>query len=389
MKLRSLVAAAWLSACAFAGDLLGTERQLAEYRSELARFRAEFGGARAMPDAAFYQFGMGARRKLLFKAGQLVNAANGTVLREWAAEKTVILSHEHTVALRLSDGSVAEIVEDETGVKILENGRSTVLEGTQSPLKLPRFEDHRYGRILRVLHHEILINIIDGQPVPNFYVYRKPWLRDGAMMAMCLQKTGNLDLIRGWIAGLREPYDRNNNGETEADNLGQALYLASLHTGTNHPVVVAVLRELPKWEVASPEGIYIKGRSDFAEHPVYQTKWLKFGLRALGLPDKYIIPKLRDSYSSLFWMDYREAHVPGAEATDREKYPYLGWATDHFQNKKLSPISNRDYPLTWETDASQANYAGMNLVDPLFAKHKTSAPHTWHAAEIFLYLLDN
>jgi hypothetical protein len=25
--------------------------------------------------------------------------------------------------------------------------------------------------------------------------------------------------------GLREPYDRNNAGETEADNLGQALYL--------------------------------------------------------------------------------------------------------------------------------------------------------------------
>jgi hypothetical protein len=148
-----------------------------------------------------------------------------------------------------------------------------------------------------VLHQEILVNVIDGMPVPNFFVYRKPWYRDGAMMGMCLRETGNLDLLRDWILGLREPYDGNNAGETEADNLGQALYLISLVADKSHPLTARVLAELPRFESEN----YIRGHSDFAQHPVYQTKWAKFGLAALGLPDPYQIPLLPDAYSALFW----------------------------------------------------------------------------------------
>ena len=71
----------------------------------------------------------------------------------------------------------------------------------------------------------------------------------------------------------------------------------------------------------------------------------------------------------------------------RGRYPYLGWATDHFLGQKRSPISNRDYPLTWEIAASQARYEGMAIIDPVFVTQRTAAPHTWHAAEIFLYVL--
>ena len=190
------------------------------------------------------------------------------------------------------------------------------------------------------------------------------------------------------MPGLTEVFDRNNAGETEADNPGQALFLLSLVSDKNHPLVPKILEALKRFEVKDTGGVYIKGRSDFADHPVYQTKWAKFGLRALGLPDPYVIPVVRDSYSSLFWMDYRDQHVVGAEATDRNLYPYLGWATDHFQRVKKSPISDQDYPLTWEIQASQADYQGMAAIDPVFVKQKTSVPHTWHAAEVFLYLLD-
>ena len=38
--------------------------------------------------------------------------------------------------------------------------------------------------MLRVLHQELLFNIIGGKPVPNLFVYPKPWYRDGAMVAM-------------------------------------------------------------------------------------------------------------------------------------------------------------------------------------------------------------
>ena len=287
-----------------------------------------------------------------------------------------------------TNGANIKVFEDEAAMWIEEDGQRQAVRGTSSPVHLPDFALQRYSTILRVLHHEILVNVIEGKPVPNFLVYKKPWYRDGAMMALCLKRTGNLNLIREWVLGLKETFDKNNAGETEADNPGQVLYLISLVSDKNHPLVPAVLKALKKFEVRDEHGLYVKGRSDFADHPVYQTKWAKFGLRALGLTDPYSIPPVRDSYSSLFWMDYRDQHVPGGEAADRGLYPYLGWATDHFQSKKLSPISDQDYPLTWEIQASQANYDGMEVIDSRFAKERTSVPHTWHAAEIFLYLLD-
>jgi len=42
--------------------------------------------------------------------------------------------------------------------------------------------------------------------------------------------------------------------------------------------------------------------------------------------------------------------------------------------------------MTWEADASQADYNGMRIVDPRLAERKLSMPHTWHAAEMFPYL---
>lgn len=86
-------------------------------------------------------------------------------------------------------------------------------------------------------------------------------------------------------------------------------------------------------------------------------------------------------------MDYRDQHVAGTEATDRGKYLYLGWATDHFFNRKQSPISIQNYPLSWEIEVSQANYDGMTMIDPVFLDKKTFVPHTWHAAVMFLYLV--
>jgi len=134
------------------------------------------------------------------------------------------------------------------------------------------------------------------------------------------------------------------------------------------------------------QGRFIKGRSDFAEHPVYQTKWMKYRLRAVGLPDPYSVPAVPDSYSALFWMDFKDEYIPGHDADDRGEYPYLGWACDHFHRTRRSPISNRDYPLTWEERASQANYEGMRIISPVYTARCLAAPHTWHAAEVFLYI---
>jgi len=360
------------------------------YQQQLGAFRNEF-RATEMPDCAFFLFGMGNRIKLIYKDGSLQNALTGKVIYEWQISSEVIIPNNYMVKLETSEGDVF-IYENVNGIFISEGEYVELIQGSGTPVKLPDFAGHPYSEILKVLNHEILVNIVDSKPLPNFFVYHRPWRRDAAMMAMCLEETGNLELIRDWVLGLDDPYDRNNAGETEADNLGQTLYLLSLFTDKSHPLVGETLKEIKKHEVSDEHGLYIKGRSDFHETPVYQTKWLKFGLKSLGLADNYNIPIVQDNYASLFWWDYKDSYMPGTKDVGEEwkhdRYPYIGWAADHFHAMKRNPISNRDYPLSWETQASQARYDGMSIVDSIFFLQKTSVPHTWHAAEVFLYLIE-
>ena len=61
------------------------------------------------------------------------------------------------------------------------------------------------------------------------------------------------------------------------------------------------------------------------------------------------------------------------------------WACGHFHGTtNRSVLSASDYPLTWEQDASKANYNGLKRIDPALAGHKIAGPHAWHAAEAFL-----
>jgi len=357
------------------------ERTLAEYRQALDRVRREHGGARALPAVDFFLFGMGDRPKLLYRAGVLSDARTGRVLGRWEVARELIVPPACTVALRTRDGRNVLIEEDEGAIRLQEDGRGRELG--RSRVVLPDFAGHPYAPVLRVLHQELLVNVVDGRPVPNFFVYKKPWYRDGAMMAMAFQKTGNLALIRDWVLGLREPFDRNNAGETEADNLGQALYLVSLVADRSHPLVPVVLKEMKRFE----KGRHLEGRSDFAPHPVYQTRWAKFGLAALGLEDPYEVPNVPDSYSSLFW--WQPGERSGLTVIDSDDYPYLTWAGSHATGQRRGKLSDRDYPLTWEARASQADYAGMRAVAPVYVDRKLCAPHTWHAAEALLDLLES
>jgi hypothetical protein len=364
---------------------------LQKYLEQLDRLRQEF-RAVDMPDVKFFLFGMGNRTKLLYKNGKLINAITNEVINDWSVRSETIIPNDYRVNLVTLSSIPVRIFENEQGVFISESGKETLVEGTGTPIKLPSFEGYKYSEVLKVLHHEILINIVASKPVPNFFVYKNPWRRDGAMMAMVLNKTGNLDLIRNWVLSLNDPYDRNNQGETEADNLGETLYLLSFFTDKDNSFVKQVLLEIPKYEVNDNSGKYIKGRSDFHEAPVYQTKWLKFGLHSLGIEDPYTIPKIQDNYSALFWWDYKDSYLKGTkDAYDEWKndfYPYIGWAADHFHHLKRNPVSNRAYPLTWEIQASQADYNGMAIIDEQYVTNKNSSPHTWHASEMFLYLIE-
>ncbi len=338
-----------------------------------------------LPNMAFFLFGMGGRRKWLYKDGAFADALTGQVVRRWEVAAERIVPAEYAVHLETKDGHAVSIVEDEEAIWIETDGERQPL--SQGHVNLPTFQGHRYASVLRVLHQEMLVNIVNGAPVPNLFVYRKPWYRDAAMVCMCLEKTLNLHLVADWILGLREPFDRNNANTCEPDNLGQALYMISLVSDASHPLAKTILEALPRFRTGS----HIVGITDGAQHPVYQTKWLKYGLARLGLDDPYEIPPVNDPYSALFWMDYKEQHVDGPRFGERsrERYPYLGWAEDHFYGEPPGEIGGGlEYPLTWESYASEADYPSMSVVSNEYARRKMCAPHTWHAAEMFLYLLE-
>lgn len=338
-----------------------------------------------LPNPRFFLFGMGQRPKLLYRSGTLYDALSGQVVHRFAIRSERIVPAEYRVEWVGADGTPGAICEDERGIWLEHRFQRTPL-GTCARVRLPRFENFPHAPLLRVLHHEILVNVLPAGPVPNLFVYRRPWYRDAASMAMCLKLTHNIGLLADWIASIADPFDRRS-GVEEPDNLGQVLYLASLIGGREHPVVQDVLAAAAR--IAQDR--HLVGLTDGAPHPVYQTKWLKFGLRALKLDDGYEIPAEHDSYSALFWMDYRDAHVPAPRIREpnRSLYPYLAWAQSHFYGEPPPmDLSGTGYPMTWESKASQADYEAARWVDQAFSEQKVCLPHAWHAAEMMLYLMD-
>ena len=235
-----------------------TQKSIQKYHDQLKAFRSEFRELE-QPDVRFYLFGMGTRRKLLYKNGKIKDALTGAIVEQWDIVEETIVPNAYTVLLKKSDGQSIIIFENEEAVWV-QAEKTTKIEGTGVPIHLPDFEGHKYSEILKVLHQEILINVIESKPLPNYFVYKKPWRRDAAMMAMCLEKTGNTSLILEWILSIDDPYDHNNGQvegrpEDEADNLGQTLYLISLFSNSRHAVVPKVMEEIKRFEVQDKYGI--------------------------------------------------------------------------------------------------------------------------------------
>ncbi len=250
----------------------------------------------------------------------------------------------------------------------------------------PDFTGHPFAAQLAELHREIVSEIDNGRPLPNKTVYRTPWRRDGAMVAMVLEKTGRIGLIRDWILTIDDPFDRNNGCE-EPDNIGESLYLLGCVTNHTHPAVSKIV-EIAKKRLDG-NGV-LTGSVDGEDHPVYAMKWLKLGLEKCGLDASWVkIPNVKDdSYDGLFWMDgVREAKWAKAELN--RNYPYLSWAKWHKGGRKFQPSEvpvKLNGLMTWEAYASKANYAAYKNSHPDWAKNCISYPHTWHAAEMFLLL---
>ena len=378
-------------------------RHLALYQQELKLFRREF-SSRSLPPIEWFMFGMGRRQKLVYRSGELVDAINGTIIQKWTVISAVINPPNFEVVLIVEDGYEVRVYENETAVwiHILDHEINTAkaIAGTMVPIVLPSFKGRSYPAVRRVLLQETLVNIKpNGAPVPNLFAYATPWYRDGAMVALVLNATGNSDIIRDWVVSLRELYDRNN-GVSEPDNLGQVLYLISSASNSSHPLVSKALAEAGRLRRTTFTGPYISGKTDFEAHPVYQTAWLKFGSTALGIIDDWGLPAISDSYKDIFWMPLsnqpekptsNQSAGPTSPCNRTQSwhaaFPYLTWACDHTHRTKHGPISDQDWPLTFEAFGSRANHVNVGRrVDQRYASSKIVAPHSWHAAEVFLYL---
>ena len=251
--------------------------------------------------------------------------------------------------------------------------------------KPPSFKGHPFEKQLDELYAEIVSQIVDGRPLPNKYVYSRPWHRDGAMVAMVLEKCGRLELIRDWILSIEDPFDRLNKGNEEPDNLGQTLYMLGCVTNAAHPSVSKIV-EIAKSRM-DKDG-YLVGAVDYSRHRVYAAKWLKLGLEKCGLDSSWVkVPKEKDFYDDLFWMD-GSCNAKLGKKKLCKNWPYLTWAAWHKAGRKFRP---EDVPvkagvMTWEAHASEANYEGLRTIRGDWADRKIAYPHTWHAAEMFLLL---
>lgn len=337
------------------------------------------------PHQPYFLFGMGNRRKLLYKGGALYDALTGELLRSWSPIQEEIIPHEYMVKWKTREGKLYSLEENGNGVTLKVEGTQTILTG--SPLNLPDFRNSGHSTVMKILLHEVLINVVEGKPLTNLLLQSSSSYRDAAVICEVLRQTGNLPLVKEWILALPDPFDYAA-GRKEADNLGQALFLLSLVSDKEHPLVPRILeaaRMLRKFD-------YIEGLTEGGEHPVYQTKWLKFGLKRMGLEDPYNVPLAFDPYSSVFWMDFRDIPNNGPHFTEavKEGAPHLAWAEAHFHGwDPPQPLHANEYPMSWEVLVPDAPAPrGMSLIGTDLVEKRVVTPHARHAAEMLLYLLD-
>lgn len=249
---------------------------------------------------------------------------------------------------------------------------------------VPSFAGHPFEKQLDTLYQDIVSQIVDGRPLPNKYVYNNPWRRDAAMVAMVLEKVGKIDLIKDWILSFDDPFDRNNKGNEEPDNIGESLYLLGCVTDKDNPTVKKFV-EIAKSRMG--ENGCLQGSVDYSDQPVYAAKWLKLGLEKCGLESSWVnIPDVPGGYDDIFWMD-GSRNPELADVPLDPNYPYLSWAKWHKAGKTFTP-SEITSVSSWEAYASEANYDALSSINEEWAKNKICYPHTWHAAEMFLLLYE-
>ncbi len=323
-------------------------------------------------DFDYYFFGMGSRAKLLYKDGKLTNIQTKEVLYSWDVDNFLIIPNDYTVVLITKDGKKVKIEENENGIYV----NDEVVDNTY--IDLEDFKDQKYQNIKKTLYGELLFNIENSVIKPNIIVYENAWYRDAAMVAMALNQTNNISLIKDWIDNITDIYD-NQNGNKEPDNLGELLYLLSFSENQNNLIQKIKDEAKEKGFTANTDG---------AKHEIYQKKWYNFGLNALNEKRTVSIKGEEDSYEALAWWYNPNKYNGYFKNNISTDYPYLSIAQYHTVKQGQFVMNKNVYPLSFERNASMANYDKMDVLGDYYKENRISPVHSWTAAELFLLIMD-
>lgn len=372
----------------------------------------------------FFSFGMGDRKKLIYKKGKLIDLQTKQTVRSFDFTHEMIIPNMYTVLLLDQAGKITRIYEDETGVhiekgrmariwedwnnynqweddrlnnretKLVENITTETISTSKNKINLPNFEESKVGRILKVLHQEILVNINQEKPRTTLMAKTNEsgLYREGMMAAMVLEETKNTWLFENWMKQIGSIYDCRNKLEKNepkcvesADNPGQLLYLLGAITNNRQDLINKIRTEVKQKAI---DGEFT-GKVDEEEMGYYPTALLINGGRKnrielgydfnLGKPDKYL--------GLTWWLnDYKEAKH--GNIVD-PMHPAKEWASVHQEpgHYGLTTILDEAYPLTFDGELTEAEAEEQKLINEHYSHEKgPRLSSIWHASEMFLML---
>ena len=372
----------------------------------------------------FFSFGMGDRKKMIYKKGKLIDLKTKQVIRSFDYTHEMIIPNMYTVLLLDQAGRITRIYEDETGVhiekgrmakiwedwnnynqweddrlnnretKLVENITSETITTSKNKINLPNFEDSKVGRVLKVLHQEVLVNIDHGKPRTTLMARTNEsgLYREGMVAAMVLEKTNNTWLFEDWMKQISSIYDCRNKLEKNemkciesADNPGQLLYLLGAITNSRQDLTTKIKAEVRQKAV---NGEFV-GEVDDEKMGYYPTALLINGARKnkINLGYDFNLGKA-DKYLGLTWWlnDYKEAKH--GNIVD-PMHPAKEWASVHQEpgHYGLTTILDEAYPLTFDGELTKAEAEEQKLINEHYSHEKgPKLSSIWHASEMFLML---
>ncbi len=364
-------------------------QKLTAYRTEIEELKSNYNVESTVIYSPFdyYFFGFGNRRKLMYSKGSLLDIDTKKVLYSFEPSEYMIIPNAYTIVARTNDDKYIKIYEDNKGVHYNINGKDEIIDGTEKEIELYSFDNQKYQNIKKELYSEILFNIKDSKIYPNIIAYDKPWYRDAAVAAMVLKQTNNTDLIKDWVKNIDTIYDEQN-GQKEVDNLGELLYILSTQKDRNEDLIDEIEEEANRIAKENENGYYLIGKTDFGDMYIYQNLWYKLGIEAVGREFNFDLSSIpEDPYAKMtWWSDYDLKYQKPIDIN--EDYPYLTTAANHKLKTGTLVLNNSLYPLSWEKHGSSANYNNYLNLLPFCTEEEISPLHSWSAAEMLLFIMD-